>query len=195
MSTGAGEPLRKLSIALVHYPVIDAKKALVTTTVTNLDVHDLARSARTFGCEAYFVVHPVPAQLALVERIREHWTTGSSAARIPTRKEALKLLRPVPDLASVYAAFGGRSEVDVWATAARASREPLAFADARATLATPGKPVVILFGTGWGLPTTLLDEVDALLPPLCAREGRGDGYNHLSVRAACAMALDRLVGQ
>lgn len=185
---------RRVAIALVHHPIVDAKKAIVTTTVTNLDVHDLARSARTFGCDAYFVVHPVAAQLSLVERIREHWTFGSSAARIPTRKEALTLLRPVPDLASVYAAYGGRSEVCVWATAARATRPPLPFDEARRALVGPGKPVLILFGTGWGLPEDLLAGVDGLLPPLGARAGRGDGYNHLSVRAACAMTLDRLLG-
>lgn len=188
-------PQRRLAIALVHHPIVDAKQAIVTTTVTNLDVHDLARSARTFGCDGYFVVHPVAAQLALVERIREHWTHGSSALRIPTRKEALALLRPVPDLASVYASYGGRDQVCVWATAARSSGPVLSFAEARRSLTEPGKPVVVLFGTGWGLPKALLDEVDGLLPPLRARDGRGDGYNHLSVRAACAMTLDRLVGE
>lgn len=186
--------MRSISIALVHYPVVDGKSALVTTTVTNLDVHDLARSARTFGCASYFVVHPVEAQRTLVERIREHWTTGSSATRIPTRKEALSLLRTVPTLESVYASFGGRGEVEVWATAARASREPLGFPEARARLEQPGKPVVILFGTGWGLAPEVVEAVDALLPPLGARAGRGDGYKHLSVRAACAIALDRLLG-
>lgn len=186
--------MRTLAIALVHHPVLDAKGATSTTTVTNLDVHDLARSARTFGCDGYFVVHPVAAQLALVERIREHWTFGSSAARIPTRKEALTLLRPVTTLDEVYAAYGGRTAVEVWATAARSTRPVLPFADARRALEGDGKPVVLLFGTGWGLPRDLLDQVDALLPPLGAREGRGDGYKHLSVRAACAMTLDRLLG-
>jgi hypothetical protein len=186
---------REVAIALVHHPVLDAQKGIVTSTVTNLDVHDLARSARTFGCSSYFVVHPVDAQLALVERIREHWTVGSSAARIPTRKEALALLRPVRSLADVYATFGGRDAVTVWATAARATRETRAFEDARRELEVPGKPVVILFGTAWGLPAELLAEVDALLPPLGARPGRGDGYKHLSVRAACALTLDRLLGE
>lgn len=188
--------MRKLAIVLVHHPVLDTKGGIVTTTVTNLDVHDLARSARTYGCDAYFVVHPVRAQLDLVERIREHWTFGSSAARIPTRKEALTLLRPVERLEDVYAAYGGRSEVLVWATAARSTREPLGFSAARDELAKDGKPIVLLFGTGWGLPKELLDEVDGLLPPLGAEEGqgRGDGYRHLSVRAACAITLDRLFG-
>ena len=38
---------RRLAIALVHHPVLDKGGAIVTTALTNLDVHDLARSART----------------------------------------------------------------------------------------------------------------------------------------------------
>ena len=112
-----------------------------------------------------------------------------------SRDEALALLRPVRSLADVYASYGGRDGVTVWATAARAPRDTLSFVEARRELELPGKPVVILFGTAWGLPNELLAEVDALLPPLGAREGRGDGYKHLSVRAACALTLDRLLGE
>lgn len=188
--------MRAVSIALVHFPVLDGKRAEVTTTVTNLDVHDLARSARTFGCTSYFVVHPVEAQRTLVSRIQEHWTTGSSAQRIPTRKVALALLRLVPSLEAMFATFGGRDEVELWATAARSTREPLAFAQARERLQTDGKPVVILFGTGWGLAPEVVASVDALLPAIHRAPGMGEGevYNHLSVRAACAITLDRLLG-
>ena len=119
--------MRAVSIALVHHPVLDGKRAEVTTTVTNLDVHDLARSARTFGCTSYFVVHPVEAQRTLVGRIQEHWTTGSSAERIPTRKVALALLRVVPSLEAMVTSLGGRGEVELWATAARSTRPPLAY--------------------------------------------------------------------
>jgi hypothetical protein len=188
--------MRAVSIALVHFPVLDGKRAEVTTTVTNLDVHDLARSARTFGCSSYFVVHPVEAQRTLVGRIQEHWTTGSSAQRIPTRKVALALLRVVPSLEAMVASLGGRDAVELWATAARSTRAPLAFAEARARLRTPGKPVIILFGTGWGLAPAVVDAVDALLPAIQRAPGVGEGdpYNHLSVRAACAITLDRLLG-
>ena len=77
--------MRRLAIALLHYPVLDGQGAIVTTAVTNLDVHDLSRSARTYGCTGYFVVHPIAAQRELVERIRSQWTDGSSGKRIPDR--------------------------------------------------------------------------------------------------------------
>jgi hypothetical protein len=183
--------VRRLAIALVHHPVLDGQGAVVTTAVTNLDVHDLARSARTYGCSDYFVVHPITAQRELVERIREHWTEGSSGKRIPDRKEALGVLRIVASLEEVFAAMGGRENVDVWVTAARKLGAALGFAEARARVEGEGKAVLVVFGTGWGLAPSVVEAADALLEPI--RPVRGE-YNHLSVRAACAIALDRLLG-
>jgi hypothetical protein len=180
-----------LSIALVHHPVLDGQAAIVTTAVTNLDVHDLSRSARTYGCSDYFIAHPIAAQRELVERIRQHWTDGSSGRRIPDRREALRLLRIVATLDDAIAALGGRDAVEVWVTAARALGPAISFAEARARLARAEKPVLLVFGTGWGLAASVIAGADALLEPISAV--RGD-YNHLSVRSACAIALDRLHG-
>ena len=76
----------RLYLALVHYPVKDRAGATVTTSVTNLDVHDIARSARTFGLCRYYVVTPIELQHVLVRRILEHWTTGAGRKR--TRQRA-----------------------------------------------------------------------------------------------------------
>jgi hypothetical protein len=183
---------RRLAIALVHHPVLDAKALVVTTAITNLDVHDLARSARTYGASDYFIVHPILAQRDLVTRICEHWRDGSSGKRIPDRKLALELVRPVASLEDALAALGGRAEVEVWATAARDLATPLRLAEARARLEQEGKPVLLVFGTGWGLAPEVIAGADALLEPI--RAAAATGYNHLSVRAACAIVLDRLLG-
>ncbi|MCL2447977.1 MAG: RNA methyltransferase [Polyangiaceae bacterium] len=185
--------MRRCAIALVHHPVVDAQSAVVTTAVTNLDVHDLARSARTFGCSDYFVVHPIAAQRELVGRICSHWTEGPGGRRIPDRAAALGLVRIVSSLEDVYAAFGGRGAVETWATAARDLGPTLAFREARVRLAdASANPVLVVFGTGWGLAPAVLDGADAILEPIAAAHG---DYNHLSVRAACAIALDRLLGR
>jgi hypothetical protein len=183
---------RRVAIALVHHPVLDAQKAVVTTAITNLDVHDLARSARTYGCSDYFLVHPIDAQRELVGRIVSHWLEGSSGRRIPDRKEALALVRIVPSLADVYDRMGGREGVEVWITAARDVRPPLRLSEARAMLAGEGKPVLVVFGTGWGLAPNVVEEADHALEPI--RAAAATGYNHLSVRSACAITLDRLLG-
>jgi hypothetical protein len=184
---------RRLTIALVHYPVRDAEGGAVTSAVTNLDIHDLARSARTYGCSDYYVVHPIDAQRELVDKIRSHWLEGSSGRRIPDRKEAIALVRPVASIENVYDVLGGRAACEVWVTAARTLSIPsVDFAEARARLAAPGKPVVLLFGTAWGLADTILASADLALAPI--RAAAPTGYNHLSVRAACAITLDRLRG-
>lgn len=184
--------MRRLALALVHHPVLDAESAVVTTAVTNLDVHDLARSGRTYGCSDLFVVHPVEAQRTLVERIRQHWTEGSSAKRIPDRKGAISIVRVVPRIEDAIDALGGRATVEVWITAARQVAPPTTFAEARARLAGEGPPVLLVFGTGWGLAPEVVASADATLAPIYA--GHDTGFNHLSVRAACAIALDRLRG-
>jgi hypothetical protein len=49
---------------------------------------------------------------------------------------------------------------------------------------------VLVFGTGWGLTEEVLGRADDLLEPIL---GTG-AYNHLSVRSAAAIILDRLRG-
>ena len=179
--------MRSLAIALVHRPVLDKAGQVVTTALTNMDVHDLARSARTYGCADYFVVHPIEAQRELATRIVQHWTEGSSAKRIPDRKDALAVVRAVPTLDDAVTALGGK--VEIWVTAARVlSGSALPFESARTKLEEPGTPVLLVFGTGWGLAPEIIDRADAILEPI---RGHGE-WNHLSVRSACAIALDRL---
>ncbi len=187
---------RRLAVVLVHHPVLDAGGQVVTTAITNLDVHDLARSARTYGVQDYFVVHPITVQRELVDRICAHWREGSSGRRIPDRKLALELVRPVASLADAWAAMGGRENIEVWATAARDLGPALSWREGRARAAADGRALALVFGTGWGLAPEVIDSADAVLAPIRAEAGGSGGapYNHLSVRAACAIALDRLRG-
>jgi hypothetical protein len=185
--------VRELALALVHHPVRDRQGGVVTTAITNLDLHDMARSARAYGARALFVVHPIEAQRLLAERVREHWVEGSGRRRIPDRAEAIDLLRVVPSLEHAYAALGGRAAIEVWTTAASARNDDVVrYRDARERLAVATRPTLILFGTGWGLTGDLVTSADLRLEPI--RAAADTGYNHLSVRAACAITLDRLLG-
>jgi hypothetical protein len=187
--------LRRIALALVHYPVLDRARATVTTAITNLDLHDMSRSARTYGASELFVVHPVAAQRMLAERIREHWVMGSGRRRIPDRGDAMELVRVVPSLEDAYTCVAGdlaRAGVELWTTAASARGEVTPFPIARERLATAGRPIVLVFGTGWGLADELVANADVRLEPIRAR--LDTRYNHLSVRAACAITLDRLFG-
>ena len=179
-------------VALVHHPVLNREGASSTSAITNLDVHDIARSCRTYGVDTYFLVHPVAKQRELVETIVSHWTHASSAERIPTRKDALSLVRAVPSLEEMYASLGGRENITVWATTAAARDNQLGFAEAKQRAYRADKDILLLLGTSWGLMPETLDASDACIAPLV---GPNSSWNHLSVRAACAIMLDRLLGQ
>ncbi|HEX3597321.1 MAG TPA: RNA methyltransferase [Polyangiaceae bacterium] len=180
--------MRRVALALVHYPVRDRQGAVVTTAVTNLDVHDIARSSHTFGVGDFFIVHPIAAQRELVTRIRSHWVDGSGARRIPDRKPAMEGVRIVETLDAAVAALG---TAELWTTSASGA-DTLRFSDARERLRGEGPPVLLCFGTGWGLGKDVMDRAVAQLEPISSP--RADGYNHLSVRAAAAIVLDRLLG-
>ena len=72
-----------VSIALVHHPILDRQGAIITTAITNLDLHDMARSSCAYGLSSFFIVHPVEAQRELALRIKSHWTSGSGSVQDP----------------------------------------------------------------------------------------------------------------
>ena len=186
--------MSRIAIALVHHPVLDRDGEIVTTAMTNLDLHDMARSARTYGASAMYVAHPIEAQRELVRRIREHWVEGSGKKRIPDRALALELVRTTVTLDEAIELAGGRAAVEVWTTAAASrGRTASSFSAARERLARSDKTVLLVFGTGWGLAPEVLEAADVHLEPI--RGAPGSDFNHLSVRAACAIALDRLLGE
>jgi hypothetical protein len=181
--------VRRVAAALVHHPVHDRARAVVTSAITNLDLHDISRSAHTYGLSDLFIVHPVAAQRLLAERVREHWISGSGARRIPDRTPAISLLRVVPMLDDALSALGHGTEL--WVTSASGSGQLLDFAGARAQLQGDGPAVLLVFGTGWGLGDAVTQRASARLSSIQGRSP--DGYNHLSVRAAAAIIFDRLL--
>jgi hypothetical protein len=181
-----------LSVALVHHPVYDKHHKVVATALTNLDLHDIARSSRTYGIETFFIVHPVAAQRALAERIASHWTGQEGAEKNDFRRQAIDLVRVVPDLDAAKSVLAERQGWPplVVATAARSDGggKIVTFSELRGISRT--RSTLLVLGTGWGLTDELLAGCDLRLPPI-----RGTGeYNHLSVRSACAIMLDRLYG-
>jgi hypothetical protein len=179
-----------LYVALVHHPVLDKNGAVVTTAVTNMDVHDIARLARTFGVRRYYVCTPVPTLRRLVERIILHWEEGPGATYNETRKEALAIVRLADELDDAITDVEretGRLPRLV-ATTAREGGTRLGYESLRARLRDDARPELLVFGTGWGLTRDVLERCDDVLEPI---RGVGD-WNHLSVRSAASIILDRL---
>lgn len=180
-------------VALLHFPVYDKNGQIVTTAVTNMDIHDIARSARTYNVRGFFVVTPVKALQKLALKIIDHWEVGYGSQYNVTRKEALSLARVCDTLDD--AIIGVERETGekpaLVATSARAGAERASFEALRDVVHNGDRPLLILFGTGWGLTESILSQSDYVLEAI---QGTGD-YNHLSVRSAAAIILDRLLGR
>ena len=175
-----------LYVVLLHHPVYDKHGDVVATAVTNMDVHDLARIGRTYGVRGIYIATPVRALRLLADKILEHWRTGFGAEYNVTRREALALVRTVVDLdAAILEVERDAGERPVLvATSAKQH------ADVRARLGSDAKPYLLVLGTGWGLTREILERADLVLESI---RGVAD-YNHLPVRAAAAIMLDRLLG-
>ena len=184
---------QNLALALVHHPVYNKHREVVTTAVTNLDIHDISRAARTYGLTRYYLVTPSPDQQEMIRRIVGHWQDGWGADYNPDRREALSIVRLVPDLAAAQADFQAScaTAVRTVATGARLRDNSIGFGRLRQELQRPANPHLLVMGTGWGLSEELFGQCDLVLEPIRAC---GE-YNHLSVRSATAIMLDRLLGE
>ena len=181
--------LRPMAIALVHHPVLDRRGDTITSAITTLDIHDLARLATSYGLSRYYLVTPVSEQQQLIARIVNHWREGFGAEYNRDRCYALNLIETVDSLDDALADW--RRLVGVEAlpvlTGAR-HQQALGYRTARGL--AKERPLLLVFGTGHGLAPQHYTHGWPELSPL-----RVGGYNHLSVRTAAAIILDRLVGE
>ncbi len=180
-------------LGLLHHPVLNRKGEVVTTSVTNLDIHDIARSARTYEVDGYFVAHPSAGLRALCERVAWHWQDGHGAKTNESRRLAMERVRIVADLDAILTSIEqqcGRLPLLVATSARPQGRPTISFEDLREHRGDRSDPMLLLLGTGYGLSPDLVARCDFLLQPI---HGPGD-YNHLSVRAAASILLDRLFG-
>jgi hypothetical protein len=185
------EGKKSLHIALVHHPVVNKKREIIGSAVTNLDIHDIARTARTYGVGSYFISTPYEDQHMLVKELLEHWESGYGATYNPARKEALGRVQPVfsvDEAVSCLAKEYGRAPLLV-TTSALEQANTISYAELSKKI-NEKVPVLLLFGTAHGLAQEILEQCEYSLPPIKG----GTDYNHLSVRSAASIIIDRLLG-
>jgi hypothetical protein len=181
----------RVDLALVHYPVTNKNGETIGSAITNLDIHDIARAGRTFGINTVYMVTPYEDQQRLLTEILEHWLTGHGAEYNSKRGDALALVKACNGLQELYGEVADKwgERPTILATGARPRENTWPYSRVREIVRVGGS-LLILFGTGWGLAPEALAGVDGVLPPI-----RGGGeYNHLSVRSAASIVLDRLLG-
>jgi len=179
---------KKIYVALLHYPMKDKEKENVATSITNMDLHDISRSCTTYDVKNYYVVTPLEAQREIASRVIKHWLEGYGATYNVNRKQAFggtMLMDGLLDVVADIEKKEGERPVVV-ATTARDSRANIGFQEVSEL--SEEKPILILFGTGWGFTEDVFKMSDRVLKPI---EGAGN-FNHLSVRSAVAIILDRI---
>ena len=191
-------PGRNLSFCLVHYPVSLGPKKIGASSLTNLDIHDIARISRSYEMGSFYPVTPLCDQLRVLEEILRHWTRGPGGVGNADRAQALGLVQPATSLeeavAHMTAQHGTRPRLvassAVWPAKGKASqpgRMPMTPRDVRRWC--DQGPVMLCLGTAQGLAPEVLEQCEGTLRPV-----RFLGYNHLSVRSAAAILADRILG-
>jgi tRNA (guanine37-N1)-methyltransferase len=179
-------------LALVHYPIQNIKGEIVKTSLTNLDIQDIARSCKSYGIKKYFITHPVKEQRDLAKNVLDYWEKGINIKNSSTKHSALENIEIKNSIShairSIKKIHGKRPKIV--ATDGRIMHNMVNYSQIKRIINTNDRPYLFLFGTGWGLTKEVLDNADYILKPV----GSYYEYNHLSVRSAVAIILDRIFG-
>ncbi len=180
--------MRNIYVGLVHSPVYNKFGDVVTTSITNLDIHDIARSCMTFGIKKFFIINSLETQKKLLERILKFWKSDVASKYNPDRVNALSIIDYAKDIEDAKKKINLQEEdYLVISTTASTLKSQLSFHD----FGKLEKPVFLLFGTGNGLTEKVHQAADYILEPISGI----DNYNHLSVRSAVAIVLDRITSE
>ncbi len=183
----------RLAIALVHYPILDGHGDLVATNVTNFDIHDIARAARVYGVEKYYIIHPIQEQLMFVERVLDHWRVGTGAKYNPMRRTALINVKTAENVEKALEDWGAPDPLTIATHARKVEGAPFyTFSELKSELFEKEKPVFLMFGTGYGLTPEFMKSCGGVLESV--KGAPPDDYRHLSVRSAVSIILDRVMG-
>ena len=180
----------KLHLVLRHDNVLGRGEATIHASVTQVDVHDFCRLSRTYGLAGFHCVTAMTAQHRICREILDFWRAGYGKDYNPDRVKALTTLHLHQDFPAVVDLVSQQASDPplLIGTSARRLHKTLDFEDLSSIMERSDRPVLIQFGTSWGLAPEQLNRCDWVLPPIKGQ----DGYNHLSVRCAAAIIVDRL---
>ena len=182
-----------LYIGLVHYPIYNKRMNIIAGAVTNFDIHDISRTCRTYDVKRYYIIHPLDVQKEIISKILNYWQEGYGKVYNPDRADALARVSWQKDIETaaldVEAQTGKKPYIVT--TDARIYPNTVSFTFMRKQLQEGDRPILLLFGTGFGIEAETMKSFDYILEPVY---GPCD-YNHLCVRSAAAIILDRLAGE
>lgn len=181
-------------VALCHADVlIGEQKQPGTTSVTSIDIHDIARSCKTYGVKQYWLVTPLVDQQKIVRKFLNFWESDIGATYNAQRQKAIAAVALEASIDKVIeniAQKEGKQPLLVATSARQVDHDRAVSFFEQSKVWQHERPVLLLLGTGKGLTPEIMSRCDYLLDPI---EGFTD-FNHLSVRSAAAIILDRWLG-
>jgi len=182
--------MKDLFTSLIHYPVLNKYREIVTTSITLFDVHDIARSSYTFGVSRFFIINQSPKQGEVLKRLFAFWKNGFGREYNENRSEALDIVRYHTSWEEALVETESLMQEKVYtvATSARIIEGNKHITLEQLKIAREKQPFFLLFGTGWGLADEIMEKADYILEPITGAKD----YNHLSVRSAVAIILNAL---
>ena len=181
----------RVYIALVHYPAYNNRLEIISTAFKSIDAHDISRDATTYGVRKFYLINPVEEQRRLAGKLVDHWIEGEGKSFNETKSRAfgiISIMSTIEEVVEQIEEIEGKKPKIV-ATDARFSDDMTGYRTLREKIFENTEPFLILFGTGWGLTLETVKAADYVLKPI---SGYSE-FNHLSVRSAAAIVLDRLL--
>src|SRR5438093_2947175 len=71
------------------------------TSVTSIDIHDIARSSKTYGIKEFFIVTPLLDQQKIVQKLLDFWKKGIGFEYNRCRYDAIRLVQLIDSLHGV----------------------------------------------------------------------------------------------
>jgi tRNA (guanine37-N1)-methyltransferase len=183
-----------------HYVVIMHSQVIVGdgsrtghTSVASIDIHDLARSCKTYGIKNFFIVTQLEDQFKIVSTFFEFWHSKRGQDYNLSRYNAIESVILSKSFDAVLGKIKEQENADpiIITTSAKTHGKGVKIDYfSQGLVWKENRPVVIVFGTGQGLSDEIMDQSNFILTPV---KGLTD-YNHLSVRSAAAIILDRWLG-
>ncbi|MGI6393926.1 MAG: RNA methyltransferase [bacterium] len=178
--------MKNFYIALIHHPVTRNGNT-ITSSIANLDIHDISRVSLTYGLGGYFIVHPDEKMRHIANSLVKHWVEGAGKEYNADRFQAVKSLKIVSSLEEVTNEIIATEKKKplIAGTTARKKENSVSVKELKKH---KNNPILLLFGTAGGIEDNFLNSLDFILEPI----GVEGGYNHLSVRSAVSIFIDRL---
>lgn len=164
------------------------------SSIASLDIHDIARSACTYGIKNYFIATPLQDQIKILQTFVDFWHSSAGQKYNMSRYKAVSTIEHAHNFAEIVESIikkEGKKPLIIATSAKQHAHAKIIDYASQSEVFRHQRPVLLVFGTGQGLADEILEQCDYLLIPVKGLTN----YNHLSVRAAASIILDRWLGK